>query len=548
MKVASTIANSAWAAANWSRTRKFQAALANPRAAQLALFAKYARSLQGTRFAQDHGLHRSFSITEFQHRVPIRTCDDFLPYIEQIASGQPNVLTAEPVERFVPSSGSTRAAKLIPYTRSLRNEFNNAIAPWVNGQFALHPSLRNGPAYWSISPASQPRDQFQGKIPVGFDDDSQYLGPVARRLSSVVLAVPSVVRHINSIESWRYVTNLFLLRSSNLRFMSVWHPSFLALLLDGMEQSWHSLLRDIAHGTCTPPESLHPDLANVLSPLLSPTPSRSRALELASPQSPRTIWPNVSVVSCWADAHAAHDATSLRKRLDDVTIAPKGLVATEGIVSIPWERTHPLAITSHLLEFLDSSGNALLADELSVGHSYEVILTTGGGLYRYRTGDRIVVTGLLQKTPTIRFTGREDHVADLRGEKLSEGFVTQCLGTLFQSLPLTPAFAMLAPTEPERPAGYVLYLQADDAPPDLAARLDTLLRANPHYAHAQNLGQLKPLALVRIRADASRTYFDTLVRHGLKLGDIKPAALSTRTDWNRHFELLQESTPIAEPV
>ena len=35
------------------------------------------------------------------------------------------------------------------------------------------------------------------------------------------------VRHIDSIEAFRYITMLLLLRRSDLSIISVWHPSFL---------------------------------------------------------------------------------------------------------------------------------------------------------------------------------------------------------------------------------------------------------------------------------------------------------------------------------
>jgi hypothetical protein len=45
-----------------------------------------------------------------------------------------------------------------------------------------------------------------------------------------------------------------------------------------------------------------------------------------------------------------------------------------------------------------------------MGRTYAIILTTSGGLYRYRIGD--LVEGIVQ-CPILRFCGRENNVSDM---------------------------------------------------------------------------------------------------------------------------------------
>ena len=47
------------------------------------------------------------------------------------------------------------------------------------------------------------------------------------------------------------------------------------------------------------------------------------------------LWPRLVLVSCWADAAASDSAASLRRRLPHARLQPKGLLATEGVVSLP---------------------------------------------------------------------------------------------------------------------------------------------------------------------------------------------------------------------
>jgi hypothetical protein len=53
----------------------------------------------------------------------------FEPYIERTAAGESRVLTADAVESFALSSGSSASTKLIPYTPSLLGDFRRGITP-----------------------------------------------------------------------------------------------------------------------------------------------------------------------------------------------------------------------------------------------------------------------------------------------------------------------------------------------------------------------------------------------------------------------------------
>ncbi len=58
-------------------------------------------------------------------------------------------------------------------------------------------------------------------------------------------------------------------------------------------------------------------------------------------------------------------------------------------------------------------------------------------------------------------------------------------------------------------------------------RLDHELRKNPHYALCRDLGQLAPLQCSSVPGGA---YFRAGMEAGQRIGDIKPRALSSRTD------------------
>lgn len=529
-------ANIAWGIANLPAYAAFAAALDDPRQAQDRILQHYVKQNADTQFGREHHFHRIQSADDFRRRVPLRNYDDFAPYIDRIAAGEPNVLTAAGVTRLATSSGSTRAAKWIPYTSTFQAELNRAIAPWIVDLFLNDPELTAGCAYWSISPVVRRADAGTTVVPIGFEEDTVYLGGVRKHLVDAVMAVPGEVRHCDNMDTFRYVTQRFLLGRRDLRLISVWHPSFWDLLLNGLAERWDELLNDIGHGTLSASLPLSDRLRHRLSARLRPDRRRANELRSIGPKCRAALWPDLRLISAWGSAHADGPSAALRRSFPDVRFQNKGLLATEAFVSIPFRDRWPLAIRSHFFEFLDDAGRPRLADGLRLGAEYAVVVTTGGGLYRYRLGDRVRVTDRLGRTPSIEFIGRDDAVVDLCGEKLSEGFVAAVLRELFADSEPPPTFAMLAPSMASGP-GYTLFVECYRfLSAALLHRLDAALRRNPQYAYCRDLGQLGPPRLFAIRGNAYPTYAATLSQMGTRLGDLKPTALSPHAGWEGKFD------------
>ena len=524
------LANGAWLAASVPAWLRFRRALARPEETQRGILRRLLSENAASAYGRAHGFGEIRNYEEFRERVPIVEYDELAPWIARIRRGEQAVLTREPVTRLVPTSGSTGGRKLIPFTARLQREFNAAIGPWMLDLCRAHPTVAGGPAYWSISPAISAMAE-ESAVPIGFDDDSAYLGGL-RRCVEATFAVPSALRLVSDLETSRYLTLLCLLRQPELRLVSVWHPSFFTLLLDELPRRWDEWEDDVTHGGCGRAARLPLEVRRVVA--APPMPRRARELRRLGPADPHALWPQLRVVSCWGDAQAALALDDLQRRLPRVAIQRKGLLATEAFVSIPFRGRHPLAITSHFFEFADERGGVRLAHELREGESYSVIVTTGGGLWRYRLGDWVKVDGFLAGTPSLCFLGRGASVSDLCGEKLAEVFVTRAIAAACAACGCAPSFAMLAP-EAGAAGGwsYTLFLEGE-MPCDPALRLDTELRANPHYALCRDLGQLGPLRCCPI-ANGYRIFCDASVAGGRRLGDLKPQSLSTRTDWRRWF-------------
>ena len=522
----------------YREARAFGKATRSVAETQAAVLASIVRQNRDTEYGRAHHFCGIDGPHVYRQRAPLSRYEDYAASIGRIAEGHLGVLTRDRVELLEPTSGTTGGEKLIPYTASLRRQFQRAVATWVADLFRHRPSLRQGRAYWSISPAFGLCRRTSGGIRIGFDNDVDYLGPAGRWLLKRLLVVPAAVARLADIDQFRYCTLWHLLRAADLTLISVWSPTFLPTLLGPLE-TWHDRL-------CFD---------------LKQSGKESRAAELrrifhaTSPlaEKLRRIWPRLTLISCWADAGSTRYLAQLQGLFPEVEIQPKGLLATESCVSFPLTgRLAPvLAVRSHFFEFqeIDSPERLRLAHELERGGRYRVVLTTAGGLYRYELRDEVEILGFENQCPLLRFLGRSDGGCDLVGEKLVEPHVRAVLDRLLDGQGLVPAFTLLVPVD-DRPPRYRLFVQTtalDGDPPSLALAggLETGLCENPHYAYARRLGQLAQAEIVVLDPHgepAWELYQRQCLARGMRMGNIKPRALDAWPGWSAAFVPLHPSS------
>lgn len=461
------------------------------------------RNNEQSQYGIRHHFARIKSITDYQTNIPLTTYEDYIPHIEQIKSGEKKTLTTENVLLFEPTSGTTTGSKYIPYTASLKKEFQEGIQPWIYNLHQSIPEIKWGKSYWSITPATHQNLYTKGGIPIGFEEDSQYFGKTERYLMNKIFAVDSAVAKEKDIDTFYFKTAISLLKCSNLTFISIWNPSYLLILLDYIYEHRDRLLKTMT--------------AHAAKKIKQPV--EEKAFD--------KIWKKLVAISCWCDASAQPQAEILKNRFPNVKILPKGLLATECFATFPLigQNGAALSIFSHFFEFEDTSdGKIHLAHQLKQDKEYALIVTTGGGFYRYRMNDIVRVAGYTHnQIPLLRFIGRGGNVSDLHGEKLSELFLKKCI----EKLAFQPEFYMFAPEADQ----YVLYIKTNKILPDM----DNLLRENYHYDYCRKLGQLKKLKIFKLTRHPQKEYINHCTQSGQRIGDIKSTILSTKTGWDKIF-------------
>ena len=486
----------------------YRLSLADRQHAWLAVCLKRnAHSLIGRRYA----FSSITSINDYQSRVPITDYEDIRSLVDRIAAGEANILFSGTPVAFERTSGSARKSKLIPYSSDSLVDYQRAIAPWLSSLVDSY-QLSGGSSYWSLSPVSRIESTTAAGIPIGLPDTA-YLGDAVKLLSGVAFAVPAWVAQVKNIKQWKLFTLYWLLVHDDLLFISVWSPSFLSVLLDAITE-YASALRQLLFKGGT--YAGHAMPANEVA--------FNRLGRFVGTGDYRVLWPRLKLVSCWGDASSGKYLQQLQSRLPYVVVQPKGLLMTEAVVTVPDTLNHPvLAVDSGFYEFINDDG-VFLAHQLEDENCYEVVVTTSGGLYRYRTYDRVQCEGYRAGSPVLRFIGRNGIQSDLVGEKLTEDFVSGCLAFI-------SGFSMLVPTSGPQPCYRLVLDKADEQQANaLARQTEQALLENPQYAYARKLRQLAAVTPVCLPV-ALNTYVECMRRSGIRYGDIKMPALSTKPEW-----------------
>jgi hypothetical protein len=499
--------------------KKFLAATKDVAARQLSILETLMQSIDGSQSASIFGLNKDSDLTHFRKQVPITDYEDWQHLIEAQQGGQKNVLSRSACERYQPTSGSTSAIKWIPYTQAFLDELDRAIGPWMTDLYEQFLEIKQGKHYWSLSWV--PGD-LRNKLTSSINDDLQLLPWWKRLFMAGTMAVPESISLAKTSDESTFATACYLIACRDLSFISVWSPTFALSLLQFIKDHKDSIAYVMAKGEW-------PEAFAGLAYLSAPKCSEAAVLldewngEIDAAFT-KAAWPNLGLISAWDTSSSELWAAKLKKLFKHCRFQGKGLWATEGVISIPYQGQYPLAINSHFYEFEDLDSKELFTSwQLKVGQSVRPIISTANGLLRYAMKDQLRVTGFINDCPCLEFVGRLSGV-DMVGEKLSPEIAVNIINELSQHEGLSPISLLAIPAGDDsgRPR-YVLlcddkgcYTNHDA----LNHQLEMRLCQNFHYKLARELGQLDA-AQVYLSSDAMDVYTSHKVARGMVEGNIK---------------------------
>ncbi|XP_052203923.1 indole-3-acetic acid-amido synthetase GH3.17 [Diospyros lotus] len=399
----------------------------------------------------------------FKSQVPIVNYEDIKPYIERIANGEPShIISAQPITELLTSSGTSGGKpKMMPSTAEeldRKTFFYNLLVPVMNkyvdgldqgkGMYLLFikpeittpAGLKARPVLTSYYKSSNFRNRPFNRFNVYTSPDDAILCLDSKQSMYCQLLCGLVQRH-EVLRVGAVFASAFL---RAIKFLKDYWPELCSNIRTGRLSDW------ITDQSCRNAVSLivsepKPDLADLVEGCCNGEPwegiikklwPKTKYIEVIVTGSMAQYIPTlefysgglplVSTMYGSSECYLGINLEPLCKPCDvSYTLLPN--MAFFEFLPVPVEKSHLQcngAVSDLNCEASDADRRpetaAVGLGDVKIGHYYELIVTTFTGLYRYRVGDILMVTGFRNAAPQFRFVHRRNVVLSIDTDKTKE--------------------------------------------------------------------------------------------------------------------------------
>jgi hypothetical protein len=362
----------------------------NPMHSQEEFVMRMMRENAQTEYGQLHNFKNIHTLDDFKRYIPLTTYDDYASYIERISNGERNVLTAYLTEHLSPFNEYKR----LPQSRwSVQScyDYNFSLGFCLA---ANHGLLNNG---MTLNLVDSHVEQLPSGVTVG-----KLLGRLLGKRDfdyDQVYAIPLEVANASEEYDILYLQALYALRQEYISIAICDHYEKMLELLRYIEKHWPKLAEDIERGNAhIVPD---PKRADAVREIMEPHHIGTRIVRL--------LWPKLQCIMVNDVDRLSASFELLRTYCgSNVHFVFTGIGTPEGTFSTALNLDDPQTVLipdSVFYEFKPKEANSyqtlLTLDQLEIGRSYELVVTTLAGLYRYKTYKHFMVVGRYHDTPTV---------------------------------------------------------------------------------------------------------------------------------------------------
>ena len=493
---------------------------------------------QNTVFGKKHHFSEIRDVDGYRQAVPLTNYEDFRGYIEDMLRGEENLLTVYPVVAFCHSSGTAGLAKDLPVTREALLRYSDYLEQHKNETMRTHGGKR----------------LFINTLRTELD----------KEMKSPMLFSEIYYRFLweqGQLHKEEYIGEdllLFQKKSDNMFFAKVWAAMLTEdlVLIESiflydqlcffhyMEQNWEKILWCIRNHTIMDEWKLPEKVEKWLLEMEV----REERLNLIEEECKKgfagiagRLWPKLCLISGISNrAYFSEDAV-LKKYTEDIPLHYFCYCASECYMATAWNnhdfsfRLQPECAFFEFIPYQEddeetSAEKTFLANELNIGQQYEVVLTTYSGLYRYKMGDVVKVTGYQDGSPMLEVMFRKSIALNIAGEKVTvtqiedvmaevskhyESIIEYCFGVCGENIP----------------GNYLVYISMDEPQSENAEEIATLIdevlsNENPDYKDLRELGRIGNVDVRILDRDA---YMEFMKENGLMDGHNKPKHVSLKS-------------------
>ncbi|KAE8009521.1 hypothetical protein FH972_005953 [Carpinus fangiana] len=396
----------------------------------------------------------SKDVLEFKRNVPVITYMGVRPFIQRIANGEDSsLITGHPITEMLCSSGTSAGApKLMPSIAEdldRRTFLYNLIMPIMN-QYV--PGLDEGKAmylYFIKAEMSTPCGLPARAVLTSFYKSKHFKCRARDPFNDYTSPDQAILSNDSSQSMYCQLLAGLIHRHQVLRLGAVFASAFLRAI-SFLERNWVRLCDDIRTGQLDPTIT-DPRCRSGMSAVLSSPDQRlaSEIYDICSRSSWKGVlcrlWPRAKYIEAVVTGSMAQYIPALEYYSDGkLPLVSTMYASSECYFGVnlkplcdPADVAFTLMPNMCYFEFIPLGENGtMLMDigeeeevssdklvdlvQVRLGCYYELVVTTFAGLYRYRIGDVLQVTGFHNKAPQFRFICRRNVLLSIDNDKTNE--------------------------------------------------------------------------------------------------------------------------------
>ncbi|XP_026441220.1 indole-3-acetic acid-amido synthetase GH3.6-like isoform X2 [Papaver somniferum] len=419
----STTIEDVWVEKNKKALQFIEDATTNAGEIQKSLLSEILSRNAHVEYLRRHGLdvngtHIDHRETTFKKVIPVITYEDLKPDIQRIANGDTSpILCSQPISEFYVSSGTSSGNPKLMLTTEEQAEqvwfFRSLVMPVMNQHI---PGLDKGkamyftfttskcsktPGGWIARPALASlfkSSQFKNLLSSG-DPYYNYTSPIE-----------TILCEDNYQSMYSQLLCGLCQNDTVVRVGTVFCYSFI-LVIRFLEEHWTLLCNDIRTGTID--KRITDPLVRqgiIRAIALNPNPVLADFIEMQCSMDNSSSWKGI-IPRLWPNTKCIETIVSgsMSKYIPALDYYSNGL---------PIVSASPNGVGDDRGEKRQQD-TVVLAD-VKLGQEYELVVTTIAGLYRFRVGDVLRVTGFMNKAPQFNFVCRRGVVLSIDADKTDE--------------------------------------------------------------------------------------------------------------------------------
>ncbi|KAI9079136.1 hypothetical protein K1719_038862 [Acacia pycnantha] len=419
----------------------------NPDQVQSKVLAEILSSNANVEYLQRYGLDGATDPDTFKKLLPVISYEDIEADITRIANGDTSpILCSKPISEFLTSSGTSGGErKLMPTIEEelgRRSLLYSLLMP-VMSQFV--PGLEKGKGMYFLfikSEAKTPGGLVARPVLTSYYKSSYFKDRPYDPYTNYTSPNETVLCSDSYQSMYAQLLCGLCQRDDVVRVGAVFASGFIRAIRF-LEKHWALLANDIRTGTINP-QITDTSVRDSVSKILKPDPELAGLIKSECSKSSwqgiiTRLWPNTKYVDVIVTGAMSQYIPTLDYYSNGLPLVCTMYASSECYFGVnlnplckPSDVSYTLIPNMCYFEFLPvnrSNGGAVNEKDhqelvglidVKVGQEYELVVTTYAGLYRYRVGDILRVSGFKNKAPQFNFVCRKNVVLSIDSDKTDE--------------------------------------------------------------------------------------------------------------------------------